>query len=783
MVLGGELARNLIRAKFSVLFPQEISVTKPLRWLAILFVLFSVSCEGRVSVIDGGTGRIGISSGGTGRDALVSLPGVRNLNVISPILGPSANFTWDNPTAPDLMEISGIIVNATRYADPAGTSVIDTETTLAIINAPSLIVSAASDMRHEIKGLSMNSYYNFHMYVVYTYNSTHGQPLFSPATNTGMVTVIPPPITDGDGDGIPDSSDNCPTLATSDQTDSDNDGQGDACDVDIDGDGLIEINNATALNAIRNNLAGTGLDLDNSDGNARAGGDSQGCGNGTIYMSGNMPVCDGYELATDLDLSSYASWEPIGSCSKSSGICPVSLAFTGRFEGNNHSISNLTVHPTGVILGAGLFGSAASPATFSNLRLEGISFNSSVAGTSFGSLVGHADGVELTNISATGIEIAAGGVSNIGGLLGRGWRTAINSSSAVVDIINGQYAIGGLVGDGWRSIISSSFAAVEGEISGNSKVGGLAGLGRRIKVKSSSVSGNGTISGTDSIGGLVGDAWNGIISFSSAVTCHIIGGNNAGGLIGSGHYVVISSSFASTDVLTGGTNIGGLLGDGLSSQLSLSHSYVYHLLGGDSVGGLVGDAQNATISASAVLAEGISSYARIGGLVGNALDTEITSSYVAAEVINGGSYAGGLLGEMSGDSSSLANSLVLGLNINAGIGGGGLAGIINQAIPSISNSYWDSMVSFMAPTTTNVGTAQTTAVLQAPTSFSAPYTRWANAWCDPATGQFSSDPTSALAATGLSVWDLGSSMQYPALNCLPDFTPAQQRIAIKDVLR
>ena len=41
---------------------------------------------------------------------------------------------------------------------------------------------------------------------------------------------IEPPVLDGDGDGIPDSSDNCPTTANPDQVDSDADGFGDACD-------------------------------------------------------------------------------------------------------------------------------------------------------------------------------------------------------------------------------------------------------------------------------------------------------------------------------------------------------------------------------------------------------------------------------------------------------------------------------------------------------------------------------------------------------------------------
>ena len=43
---------------------------------------------------------------------------------------------------------------------------------------------------------------------------------------------------DCDGDGVPDSSDNCPAVSNADQADLDDDGIGDACDNDIDGDGI-----------------------------------------------------------------------------------------------------------------------------------------------------------------------------------------------------------------------------------------------------------------------------------------------------------------------------------------------------------------------------------------------------------------------------------------------------------------------------------------------------------------------------------------------------------------
>jgi hypothetical protein len=44
------------------------------------------------------------------------------------------------------------------------------------------------------------------------------------------VIVTPPPAPDGDGDGVPDASDNCPTVANANRANADGDALGDACD-------------------------------------------------------------------------------------------------------------------------------------------------------------------------------------------------------------------------------------------------------------------------------------------------------------------------------------------------------------------------------------------------------------------------------------------------------------------------------------------------------------------------------------------------------------------------
>jgi len=78
-----------------------------------------------------------------------------------------------------------------------------------------------------------------------TLNDTLGQPIIGPSSGGnvslgagywyGAVSVV---ALDSDGDGIPDTDDNCPAVSNPNQQDADGDGIGDACDpcTDVDGD-------------------------------------------------------------------------------------------------------------------------------------------------------------------------------------------------------------------------------------------------------------------------------------------------------------------------------------------------------------------------------------------------------------------------------------------------------------------------------------------------------------------------------------------------------------------
>ncbi|MCH9665174.1 MAG: hypothetical protein K0U41_04925 [Gammaproteobacteria bacterium] len=464
------------------------------------------------------------------------------------------------------------------------------------------------------------------------------------------------------------------------EPDADGDGVSDAVDVDKDGDGLIELSTATQLDAIRYNLAGTGLRLvsrlrpNNANGCPATGG------------------CRGYELVADIDLSAYANWNNLGLSS---------TRFTATFEGNNHTISNLNFDEGNfVTIGQGLFAYIHN-AVISNVHLRNVS------------------------ISSIG--------SNVGGLVGSasGTSTIINSSVTGPLLRSTNFQTGGLVGVATSGVqIISSYVEIE-EISSAENTGGLLGRGNAVVIR---------------------DSYAIIDKIKSVSRTRA---NHVGGLVGYADGVNISFSLAIVnEMMTSSTNrdnsyAGGLVGYGLSSNIASSAAIT---------GSFIPPTQYHQF------------YAAAGGLTAWGYRASIESSYAVTK-----------------------NIFTVNAPPDTGPGPlGPLVGTLRNIItpPTVSASYWDkttrtppSTVNFDA---TNHGQGKSTTDLQGTTDFSGIYSAWGNSWCDATTNEFATDPSHPLAtipnADANRFWDLGTATEYPAMNCLPNFTPAEQRATMAKAL-
>jgi len=187
-----------------------------------------------------------------------------------------------------------------------------------------------------------------------------------------------------------------------------------------------------------------------------------------LELSGTSGDWDKYFIQTaDINASGISNWSPIGN----------STAFTGNYDGQNHTISSLNINWESND-NIGFFGHAGA-CTIKNLGLT----NVYVYGrTSVGGLVGSKDGLSMTidNCFTTGTVIAW--FSEVGGLVGKIWYganiTNCYSSASVTGGAcgySGSYA-GGLIGfsDAGQSTTISKCYSIGG-VQGRSYVGGFIG--------------------------------------------------------------------------------------------------------------------------------------------------------------------------------------------------------------------------------------------------------------------------------------------------------------------
>ncbi len=245
----------------------------------------------------------------------------------------------------------------------------------------------------------------------------------------------------------------------------------------------------------------------------------------------------------DISLSEYSTWEPLGYINSSSDY----KSFTGTFDGNGHTIRDLTIKSGSK---AGLFGCIQSLAlgpfgTIKNLVVEG----NVTGGNNTGILVGwlytgiiincHSSG----SITSTGTESSHN--SRIGGLVGYAYDSTISASSSSASV-NASFCegTGGLIGFSWESSITSSYS--EGEIKAENctSTGGLTGQCWSSTVTSSYSTAKISEKNCFQTGGFAGDCSDNSTVTSSYATGSLEAGPFSGGFIGYDSSSTITGCYA-----------------------------------------------------------------------------------------------------------------------------------------------------------------------------------------------------------------------------------------------
>jgi len=407
-----------------------------------------------------------------------------------------------------------------------------------------------------------------------------------------------------------------------------------------------------------------------------------------VSYSGNTFV-----LTADLDIGSSnpgdsgEGWVPIG---------PVlGPAFDGIFDGQNHTISNLTINRPFDSC-QGLFGlTAGSDSLIKNLILHNINVVGAynVAGIYSGYII---------NCKCTGtINITAITSGYAGVIVGYKYGSEYGLENCSVDgdvsISADSYYVGGIAGRITNDTESGAVmkgCSVKGTLTVSSSVGdvgGLVGSASDYTIENCYVDANIDIRGGGSyIGGLVGETSDVIIT-----NCYVTGSGSVtvenktiyqvGGLVGNAK-ADITNCYCTVDVvgLADKTQwVGGLVGD---LNGTIQNCYATGDVTGDNyVGGLVGYAQSGDISNcyTAGTVTGTSSYA--GGFVGYVCDSTIQNCYSIGAVAGTSSYAGGFVGYVY-DNTTIQNCYATG-DVIGDDDVGGFAGCAVNDNTTIQNCY------------------------------------------------------------------------------------------------
>ncbi|MFZ5600765.1 MAG: leucine-rich repeat protein [Bacillota bacterium] len=278
-----------------------------------------------------------------------------------------------------------------------------------------------------------------------------------------------------------------------------------------------------------------------------------------VWMSEENEAAEGFageyfRLTEDIDLSTVSNYQPIGDDSS---------PFKGKFDGNDHTISNLKI------------GDSEDPASFSYTGLFGYVYQGEIKGLTLedveiycasshaGGLVGRIAGGLISNVRVNGAITNTSSGGSAGGLIGTigmensAGETKVEDCSSDIEVVSAGDA-GGFVGRVESEEVTIDTCVSTGNVAGgdNAKTGGFAG-GNFGTILNSSASGN--VTGGNGhftfAGGFAGE--NGGMPLTiknSFARGNVTGGDNAkvGGFVGFNSKRVLNAY--ATGNVTGGTN-------------------------------------------------------------------------------------------------------------------------------------------------------------------------------------------------------------------------------------
>ena len=156
-------------------------------------------------------------------------------------------------------------------------------------------------------------------------------------------------------------------------------------------------------------------------------------------------------LTADIDLAGY-EWTPIGTASKQ---------FAGTFDGQNHTVDNLSINyssTTPIPLYRGLFGWVSGANVTDRAKIENLTVNGTVVASStksvndayVGGIAGRADYADLTNLHANvdvSIKRTSGNYQSVGGVVGGTYYSLNVTNCSNSGNVTGWRYCAGIVGN------------------------------------------------------------------------------------------------------------------------------------------------------------------------------------------------------------------------------------------------------------------------------------------------------------------------------------------------